>query len=266
MMKIKAYFLFPDTDDDFLRLGENAQVYTNLIGEVAVIKKQLKDHKDFELCYDSANVNTFLTKAETLVDGNYLSECRTQLQHIFGNNTRNVSTTVLRKTNCIYIHWNINTTIDSARIIIAEAAEAKQNEGADKTILINIADTYVNNRESIHIIKDAVHYNDLPILVSIPTVNNEIEFSQWFTTLSTPNFSLTDKARFQATAFKWHKQKIYRETTTNYFWYYDFFHDTNKKHFEVFNAQGIHLGEASIDGILDGSKADNQKRIDNIIQ
>lgn len=265
-MKVKAYFLFPDTDADFVRIGENAQAYTDLIKEVAIIKKQLKDHKNFELCFDSENVDTFLIKAEILVDENYLSECRTQLKHIFGNNTRNVSSTVLRKTDCIYIHWNINTATDIARKIIAEAAEAKLNEGTDKTVVINIADTYVNDRESIHIIKDAVHYNDLPILVSIPTVSNEIEFSQWFTSLSTPNFSLTDKTRFQATAFRWHKQKIYRETTTNYFWYYDFFHDTNKKHFEVFNAQGIHLGEASLEGVLDEKKADNQKRIDNVIQ
>lgn len=177
-MKIKAYFLFPDTDDDFVRIGENAQAYTNLIGEVAVIKKQLKDHNDFELCYDSENVNTFLNKAETLIGGSYLSECRSQLQIIFGNNTRNVSTTALRKNDCVYVHWNISSVYENAKAIIAEASEAKHNEGTDNTVVINIAEAYINNREEIHVVKDALHLNDLPILVSIPTVNNEIEFSQ----------------------------------------------------------------------------------------
>lgn len=265
-MKIKAYFLFPDTDQKFVCIGENAQAYNNLIGEVAAIKKQLKDHNDFELCYDSENINVFLDKAEALIGGSYLSECRSQLQIIFGNNTRNISTTAIRKNDCVYVHWNINSVYENAKAIIAEATETKYNEGTDKTVVINIAEAYNNNREKIHVVKDAVHFNDLPILVSIPLVNNEIEFSQWVTTLSTPNFALTDKTKFQATAFKWKKQKIYRETATNNFWYYDFFHNTNKKHFEVFNSQGIHIGEANINGTLDNSKADNQKRIDNIIQ
>jgi hypothetical protein len=260
-MKIKAYFLFPDTDDDFVRIGENAQAYTNLIGEVAVIKKQLKDHNDFELCYDSENVNTFLNKAETLIGGSYLSECRSQLQIIFGNNTRNVSTTALRKNDCVYVHWNISSVYENAKAIIAEASEAKHNEGTDNTVVINIAEAYINNREEIHVVKDALHLNDLPILVSIPTVNNEIEFSQWVTTLGTPDFSLTDKTRFERTNQKHVKQRIYKEITTGNYWYYDFFHDTNKKHFEVFNGQGVHLGEANTNGTLDETKADNQKRI-----
>lgn len=260
-MKIKAYFLFPDTDDDFVRIGENAQAYTNLIGEVAVIKKQLKNHNDFELCYDSENVNTFLAKAETLIGGSYLSECRSQLRIIFGNNTRNVSTTALRKNDCVYVHWNISSVYENAKIILAEATEAKHNEGTDKTVVINIAEAYINNREEIHVVKDALHINDLPILVSIPTVNNEIEFSQWITTLNTPDFSLTDKTKFERTNQKHIKQRIYKEITTGNFWYYDFFHDTNKKHFEVFNAQGVHLGEANTSGTLDETKADNQKRI-----
>jgi len=265
-MRIKAYFLFPDTDDDFLRIGENAQAYTNLIGEVALIKKQLKEHKDFELCFDSNNTDTFLTKAQEMVGGEYLFDCKNQLRQIIGNNSRNITENSIKKADCIYVHWNINSVYEYAKTIIAEATEAKQNEEIDKTVVINIAEAYNTNREEIHVVKDALHLNDLPILVSIPTVNNEIEFSQWIATLSTPNFLLTDKTKFQITAFKWRKQKIYRETATNNYWYYDFFHDTNRKHFEVFNAQGTHLGEASIGGILDTTRADNQKRIDNIIQ
>lgn len=260
-MKIKAYFLFPETDDDFIRIGENAQAYNSIIGEIALIKKQLKELGKFELCYDPENVNAFLNKAETVVHGNYLSECRSQLQIIFGPNTRNVSTTAIRKSDCVYVHWNINSVYENAKTIIAEATEAKHNEGIDKTVVINIAESYITNREEIHVVKDALHLNDLPILVSIPTVNNEIEFSQWVTTLSTPNFSLKNKTKFERTNQKHVKQRIYKEITTGNYWYYDFFHDTNKKHYEVFNAQGVHLGEANTEGTLDTTKADNLKRI-----
>lgn len=260
-MKIKAHFLFPDTEEVFFRIGDTPQAYINLIGEVAIIKKLLKKHNDFELCYDLENVDSFLTKAEALVQGSYLSECRSQLQIIFGNKSRNVSSNSIRQNDCVYVHWNITSIYENAKAIIAEAAEAKYNEGTDKTVIINIAEAYVNNREEIHIIKDAPHVNDLPILVSIPSVNNEIEFSQWITALITPNFSLTDKKRFERTNQLHVKQRIYREITTGNYWYYDFFHDTNKKHFEVFSAQGLHLGEASTEGVLDITKADNQKRI-----
>ena len=265
-MKIKAYFLFPESDDDFLRIGNNPQSYQNLIDEVAVIKQQLKAHKDFELCYDSTNVKSFLDKAEILVGGEYLANCRTQIYHLFGNNTRNVSTTFLRKADCIYVNWSFNCTVAIAKDLIAEAAEAKHQEGEDKTVLINISDAYITTRENVHVIKDAIHYNELPWMIAVPIANNEIEFSEWHTTLSTPDFSLQDKTRFEVTAHRWEKQKIYRDKNTGNYWYYDYFHNENKKHFEVFNPAGIHLGEANTSGVLDTNKADNQKRIDQIIQ
>jgi hypothetical protein len=265
-MKIKAYFLFPTTDNDFIRIGDNPQSYKSLVEEVAVIKQQLKAHKDFELCYDSENVNLFLTKAESLIEEKYLADCRTQLQILFNSFSRNVSSTVLRKADCIYVNWNINYSIADASRLIAEASEAKLNEGQDKTILINISNAYINSRDSVHVIKDAIHYNELPQLVSIPVANNEIEFSEWHITLTTPAFSLKDKTRFEATAHKWNKQKIYKDKNTGNYWYYDYFHNENKKHFEVFNSVGVHLGEANTEGVLDFGKATNEKRIDDIIQ
>lgn len=265
-MKIKTYFLFPTTDEDFITIGDNPQSYRSLIEEVAVIKKQLKAHKDFELWYDSANVNLFLTKAESLIEKVYLTDCRTQLQILFNSFSRNISTTSMRKADCIYVNWNINYTIADANRLIAEASEAKLNEGQDKTILINISNAYVNNRDCIHVIKDAIHYNELPLLISVPVANNEIEFSEWHTTLASPEFSLRNKSKFQVTAFRWEKQSIYLEIATGNFWYYDYFHNENKRHYEVFNAVGVHIGEANTNGVLDTGKATNTKRIDQIIQ
>ncbi len=265
-MRIRAYILFPDTDDDFLRIGNNPQSYIDLIDEVGIIKQQLRQHKEFDLCFDSTNVDSFLTKAEILIGGQYLADCRQQIRILFGNHSQNVSNTTLRKNDCNYAHWNISQVIVNARAIVSEAAESKHSEGEHRTIIINIADAYATTREAIHVIKDATHYNELPLLISIPVSNNEQEFSQWHTTLSNPQFALTDKTRFTVTPHKWNKQKIYQEKTTGNYWYYDYFHNENRKHFEVFSSAGIHLGEANTSGVLDTSKADNQKRIDQIIQ
>lgn len=79
--------------------------------------------------------------------------------------------------------------------------------------------------------------------------------------LEKPPFSLDDKRRFSKTNMIHEKQAIYREIGTGYYWYNDYFHKDNKAHFEVFDAQGLHLGEASMEGILDLSKRDARKRI-----
>jgi len=52
---------------------------------------------------------------------------------------------------------------------------------------------------------------------------------------------------------------VYEEIKTKNLWYKDTFHTGKSAHFEVFNAVGIHLGEASLEGILDRSKADKNK-------
>lgn len=265
-MKIKAYLLFPETDNDFVRIGDNPQSYKNLIEEVALIKKQLKNHKDFELFYDSANINSFIEKAELLIDEKYLANCRTQLQTLIGSYCRNVNTSYLRKTDCYYFNWNINCLVDNSNNILKELSEAKLLQGQDKIVLINISNAYKTDRDFVYVIKDATHYNELPTLITIPITNNEFEFSEWHSSLLTPNFSLKDKTRFEVTAYKWNKQKIYREKNNGKYWYYDFFHNKNMNHYEVFSQAGVHLGEADMEGEIDTNKADSMKRIDHIIQ
>ena len=265
-MKIKAYFFFPETDDDFIRIGDDPETYKYLIEEVAVIKKQLKANKEFELWYDLNNVQLFLAKAESLIDGKYLAKCRTQLQTLFGNSSQNINNPFHRKNDCIYVNWNINLTFNYANPIFSEASEAKWHEGHDKTIIINISNAYITNRENVHVIIDAIHHKELPKFITIPIVNNEIEFSEWHIMVLNSGFSLKGNRHFSMTPFLWIKQHIYLENSTGNYWYYDYFHKDNKIHFEVFDPTGIHLGEANIAGILDSSKACNTKRIDHLIQ
>jgi len=265
-MKIKAFFSFPENDDDFVRIGDNPRAYEEIIEEIAIIVSQLKLHHSFELYYDAKNVESFLEKADALIGGKYLASCRVQIQQLFRKFSQNISSAHLTKGECVYVSWNINCTVTNASRVFAEAAEAKHNEGEDKTVIVNVSSAYITNRDSIHVIKDAVHYDDLPLLIRVPIVNNEIEFSEWKNTLENSEFSLKDTKRFKTTPYKWKKQAIYIEITTGNYWYYDYFHKDNKQHFEVFNSTGEHLGEANTSGMLDESKADKDKRIDAIIQ
>ncbi len=77
-------------------------------------------------------------------------------------------------------------------------------------------------------------------------------------------FSLDDKSLFQKTnsIYTPTKQRVYREIRTGYYWYFDAYH---KNHYEVFDSNNKHLGEASLDGIIDYSKADATKSIKSLI-
>lgn len=77
-------------------------------------------------------------------------------------------------------------------------------------------------------------------------------------------FSLEDKSLFQRTnsIYSPTKQRVYREIRTGYYWYFDTFH---KNHYEVFDAYDNHLGEASLKGIMDTSKADKSRSIKALI-
>ena len=80
-----------------------------------------------------------------------------------------------------------------------------------------------------------------------------------------PPFSLSDETRFIKTRHHYQNMPIYKEIKTDYYWYNDYFHRTNKAHFEVFDAQGNHIGEASMQGILNRQKSDKTKTIKHLI-
>lgn len=62
------------------------------------------------------------------------------------------------------------------------------------------------------------------------------------------------------------KQKIYREKATGYYWYFDYQHKDNKKHFEVFDSTGKrHLGEADMNGIINKRSAKRGRTIEQYL-
>ena len=71
-------------------------------------------------------------------------------------------------------------------------------------------------------------------------------------------FSLKDGTRFQKDGRIVQGQNVYREIDTGYYWYLDNLH---KNHYEVFDRNGQHVGNANTDGVIDPSKKVNGRTL-----
>jgi hypothetical protein len=265
-MKIYVYIYFPESDDELEKLGDDPQKFKEIIKVISVIKNKLREHREYELCYNSENVEEFLSKAEILINEEYLSNCRTQVEILFSRFCKNVNKIYLRKPDYAYLNWNIvDYSVSNVNVVLAEAAASVLSK-RNQTAILDLSKSLISLRENLHVIIDAIHDLDLPQLTSIPVLGSDVEFVEWLTSFSDPNFSIRDKTIFYPTQYRWVKQRIYKKISDGCLWYFDYFHESNSSHFEVFDDTGeTHLGEASMAGELNKQKADKDKKINHII-
>ncbi|BAQ59617.1 hypothetical protein GM3708_22 [Geminocystis sp. NIES-3708] len=77
---------------------------------------------------------------------------------------------------------------------------------------------------------------------------------------------LKNSSRFEKIGREYDGRSIYREKETAYYWYIDNLHCGKKAHLEVFYSQGKkHLGESDLEGNIDSTKSDPNKRIDKYL-
>jgi hypothetical protein len=72
---------------------------------------------------------------------------------------------------------------------------------------------------------------------------------------------LRDTQRFKKTQNIYDGRSIYREILHDRYWYVDNLHFGQASHIEVFNAQGNHIGESDLEGNIDETKKDSNKRL-----
>ena len=77
-----------------------------------------------------------------------------------------------------------------------------------------------------------------------------------------PETVLRDRGRFRKTPYLVQGCSVYMEISSGSYWYIDHLHVGAAAHLEVFNAGRRHIGEASLEGVLDESKVDPAKRLD----
>lgn len=266
-MKIKAFLYLPETDAAFEMLHGNLDSYNEIINQLYAIKYKLKKHKDYSICYDSANVNNFLNVAHGFIQAPYLSGIKGQLQHILKYVGKDVNLPVMRNHQNVYANWIITVSVIHSPFVIAESAESSIADNADETtICLCLGNSLNTERDEIHIIKDLINETSLPALIPVKAVSSDVGFIRWITTLSPGVFKLSGNNDFEPLSKFWKKERIYKHKQTGEHWYFDFFHKGNKIHYEVFNATGAtHLGEADINGNLIAGTNDENKKISDIL-
>lgn len=90
MSRIDIFLLFPQTEDEILRLGDNLDLYKDIPKQLALIK-QLVRTEGYKLFYDSENITAFCKQAAILCDGRYLDDIRYQLLYLFGKKALDVA-------------------------------------------------------------------------------------------------------------------------------------------------------------------------------
>ena len=133
---------------------------------------------------------------------------------------------------------------------LAEVSERKTQNIEKEHLLLNFHNSSFSGKSHTNIIKNNIVSNNIDCIDSISEIASWIEEK----CPSTP--IVEDSSRFERTSKTFNGATIYKEKNSRRYWYLDTLH---KNHYEVFNAQKEHLGEADLEGNIDISKKDSSK-------
>lgn len=106
--------------------------------------------------------------------------------------------------------------------------------------------------------QDCVHEPEYPSgFFKIPTFDNYHSLKEYIKSLPYI-FELSNNPNFRKTALTQQGKPVYLETAAKRYWHMDNLH---KNHYEVYDHNGNHIGEADLDGHLHSYKADNNKHL-----
>ncbi|KAA6334987.1 hypothetical protein EZS27_016736 [termite gut metagenome] len=267
-MKLHIFLLLPQDDDSIIKILEkDNDSFEPLLKEVCDILSNIQNKSDINLYYDSENIKNFLDYTKHCSDEKHLKSKKFQMQTFIGKKSTDIATKPLKDDACIYVLWNYDKLPSveyNPHETLSEIAEKIFAYPNENYLLLNLSEHIKTCRNVLLICKDAKHISDLPKFVRIPFVTDKEELELWLATNHITKFSLLDRNLFSRTTYIEQGQRVYQEILTNCYWYLDAFHNQNDKdkHYEVFNANGEHIGEANLDGVLDTSKQENGRTID----
>lgn len=133
---------------------------------------------------------------------------------------------------------------------LAEVAERKIQNSQNTYLLLNFKNSSFSGETETKITKNDEVTKKIDCVDSLEEVNIWIENNCVIKPIveNTNKFERTSKTVKGAT--------VYKEKETDYYWYLDTLHNN---HYEVFNSQKEHLGEADLEGNLDIGKKDSSK-------
>lgn len=122
-----------------------------------------------------------------------------------------------------------------------------------------IVDNCQHSGQQLVLFQDAPHLKNFPQhFVKVPCFCNFQDLIDYAISENIFPFALENNTDFQKTNRQFQGKTIYKEKKNNRYWYLDNLH---KNHYEVFDCNGRHIGEADLEGNLDTSKKDNNKKI-----
>jgi len=153
----------------------------------------------------------------------------------------------------------VETKEDITNTSIAEVSERKLQRNEIVFLLVNFTNSNFKKShpkyqlcQIIPVSKNQKHNIELDCL------DNKDAFEQWVQDkLDFRSLLERENQRYTKTTHEFQGKIVYKEIKTGYFWYLDNLH---KNHFEVFDNQGRHLGEADLQGSIDTNKADKSKK------
>lgn len=274
MDTFSLYIILPDSDEDFVLLGDDISAYIDIPKQLSEIKK-LFPQKNYILFYSGNNIDCFCRKANLICGGEYLGKINNQITSLIGRNSRNVDNIVKLQVNHFYYRWDLdnptNNAYENSNLIISAA---KTRGDSSKQVAIVSFKESEWDRDILPIIEDSKQEGGLPSLSIIHYFYPYSTFIEWYNEwTSARTFSLLNVSLFERTNYIYPKTKrrIYKNISTGeippraYYWYYDFFHKDNTEHFEVFDSAGHHVGEANTNGEIDETKKDSKKSINGIL-
>jgi hypothetical protein len=263
-MAIKVFVLFPQEDDDILVI-DSPQIAQEMIQTALKLRQIIRQHShEIELFYDSQNLKTFLQKIAVLFEHEYLQKPSTQLKISLQSST-DWRMSAVQQAECSYVLWCLEQFEVKAvsNSTLAEMAERILSQNSEKYVLLNLQQNSRINRDFLPVFKDCKHIKGLPQFAHVELIADEKAFQLWWARYQKEegknHFSLLNRQRFSKTHLVEQGKSVYKEISTSCYWYLDNLH---KDHYEVFNAQGEHIGIADLQGVIDDSKKEKGRRIE----
>lgn len=218
---------------------------------------------NLRIFFDLENIIRFKTDAgDVLDDGTSLDKPVSILRNFISSNSTDVNKNQLLDAECRYIRWDtVTCTTDADAPLIVKSAF----ESPGAPCVLSLSPMTPTDYYKVTLIKDRAYREDLPELKNIPLFFKADECIEWLSSLIEGHFSLIGNNAILPTSYHWNNQRIFEKVDDGTYWYFDFYHRQNKIHYEVFNHDGEHLGEANEDGRLVNGTADNNKSISHIL-
>lgn len=145
----------------------------------------------------------------------------------------------------------LNDSVENT--VLAEVAERNLQDDSMQRILLNFLESPFGNDTNITVFKNDIAEQN-PLQLSCAAT--KAAFQQWCPSEVIDIEAFLKSSDFQKTNYIVKGAAVYIHHQTRNYWYIDTLH---KNHFEVFNAQKKHLGEATLTGEMIPDSADPNK-------